>query len=177
MRSNRIDCVIDPFFIVSWSRYRFGHLLSKVVERCYVLEEFYNLFTMENTIRFLRSMLESKRFVVYDFTGEEYEDIYSGILKTSIEDDRVCQLDRLIARLLAISIIENIPFLSDNYCVHRFARIYLDRGQVWSSYDLIRFMVDMGVLGDLNEALKAFSEDTGTMFIEIKNQQFQNKQA
>jgi len=168
VKRSKITCVIDPFFIVSWSRYRYGSKLSEVADRCYILEEFYDLFSSEKTIGFLRLMLKSKVFVIYNSPYDTYRDTMAMILDVSVEDNRLCQMSTLMAKLLAISIDEGIPFLTDNYCVHKFARIYLDKSQVWSSYDLIRYMVNLGVLSDLDEALKAFSEDTGTVFMEIK---------
>jgi len=167
-KQGKITCVIDPSFIIAWSRYRYGSKLSEVVDRCYILEEFYDLFSNEKTIGFLRLMLESKVFVIYNSPYDTYKDTMAMILDISVEDNRVCQMSTLIAKLLAISIDEGIPFLTDNYCVHKFARIYLDKSQVWSSYDLIRYMVDLGALNNLEEALKAFSEDTGTVFRKIE---------
>jgi len=168
VKQSKITCVIDPFFIISWSRYRYGSKLSEVVDRCYILEEFYDLFSSEKTISFLRLMLESKVFVIYNSPYDTYKDTMAIILDISVEDNRICQMSILMAKLLAISINEGIPFLTDNYCIHKFARIYLDKSQVWNSYDLIRCMVDFGVLNNLEEALKAFSEDTGTTFRKIE---------
>jgi len=98
---------------------------------------------------------------------ESYNDVLSAVKRIFMDDRRPCQLDMVLARLLAIAITEDIPLFSDNYCVHKFARLYWDVSMVWSSYKVLRYMVDLGLFDDLDEVLKVFGEDTGTIFIKL----------
>ena len=167
-KGNKIICVVDPMFIVSWSKFRYGDKLSQVIEHGYITEDFFELFSNRKTLAFLRSLLESKTFIVYnEFDGYEFDEVLSSIAKVSADEKRVCQFNNLLAKLLAISIVEGVPFLTDNYCVHRFARIYLDDSIVWSSYRVLRRMFDLGLFEDFDGTVKRFSEDTGIMFMKL----------
>ena len=168
MKKNKIICVIDPTFFVSWSRFRYGSKLAEAVERGYITEEFYNLFSESTTLSFLRSLLESKVIVIYEFFEESRNDVLSAIMRTFIEDDKLCQPDKVLAKLLTIAIMEDIPILSDNYCIHKFARLYWDHSMVWSSYKMINYMTKLGLFDDPKKVLEAFSQDTKTIFIKLQ---------
>ncbi len=173
-KKNKITCVIDPVFLVSWSKFRHGSKLVEVIERGYITDDFYDLFSGETTLSFLRSLLESKVLVIYDLFDESYNEILFTVRRTFIDDKRLCQLNSVLAKLLAIAIVENIPLFSDNYCVHKFARLYWDASMVWSSYRVLRYMVNLGLFDNLVETLRVFSEDTGTVFVRLRREDKQH---
>lgn len=167
-KRSKIACVIDPFFLISWSKFRYGSKLTEVIERGYVTDDFYDLFSKESTLSFFRSLLESKILVIYDLFTESYNEVLSAVIRVFMDDERLCQLDRILAKLLAIAITEDIPLLSDNFCIHKFAKLYWNTSMVWSSYRVLRYMVDLGLFNNLDEILKVFSEDTGTIFVRLR---------
>jgi len=167
-KRSKITCVIDPMFLVSWSKFRHGSKLVEAIERGYITDDFYDLFSKETTLSFLRSLLESKVLVIYDLFDESYNEVLSAVKRTFMDDKRLCQLDKVLAKLLAIAIVEDIPLFSDSYCVCKFARLYWDASMVWSSYKVLRYMADLGLLDDLDKTLKVFSEDTGTIFVKLR---------
>jgi len=166
MRKKIVKCFIDPFFISSWARFRYRDLLSKVVSTCYIFDWFFDLFSCDTTLKFLRIMLEQGKFVIFheaDYTeAHEYVNAIHSILKT---DKRLCQFGSPLIKVLGFAIYTEYPILSDNYCVHRFARLYWDSSMVWNSYKLLKLAVKLGFAEKLDKLLTAFLEDTKTVFI------------
>ena len=165
---SKIVCVVDPEFLVVWSKFRYGSKLAEIIERGYITEDFFDTFSEEKTVSFFRQLLESKVLVVYYDFEEPYDTFLDFLRRTFVEDRRLCQLDKTLVQLLAIAIKEDIPILSDNFCVHKFAVLHWDRSMVLNSYNLLRLMVTRGLFDDFGVLAKDFAEDTGTVFAELR---------
>ena len=169
-KKNKIVCAVDPEFLVAWSKFRYGFKLAEIIERGYITEDFYDIFSEERIVSFFRQLLESKVLIVYYDFEESYDTILNSLKRIFMVDRWLCQLDKTLIQLLAIAIKENIPILSDNFCIYKFAMLHWDKSMVLNSYDLLRLMVTHKLFDDFNMLVRDFAEDAGVVFVKLKGE-------
>ena len=55
-RKSKIVCVVDPEFLVVWSKFRYSSKLAEIIERGYITEDFHNA-SKDKTVSFFRKLL------------------------------------------------------------------------------------------------------------------------
>ena len=163
---SELEFILDPSFLITWFRFRHRDLLKKIDARYYILEDFFDVFSTGAMIRHLRENL-GKLFRIIDYSEAEISDAKTSIYKAIEEDERLCMMSGLAIKILAVAVTRDLRILSDSFCFHKFAMFYWNPSMVWSSYDLLKYMSEEGIIEDLKNVLKDFSEDTNTVLLRI----------
>jgi len=165
--SKELEFFIDPFFISSWASFRNRNLLKRLVFKGYILESYFDLYSSDKALSFLREMLEGKKFIIY--RSYDYSEEFENAIKDIIEEDsRISQMSDLGIKILSYALKDGIRILTDDFVIHKFAILYWNSDKIWSSYNLLHYMYRIGLINNFEEELKAFCEDTNIVFLRLE---------
>ncbi|MCD6509760.1 MAG: DNA-binding protein [Thermoprotei archaeon] len=156
---------IDTCFLIDWSRYRARKLMEKVFDYVFVTEEVLDETRTERTIEYVSNLLAKGFLVIYPFKSELLS-LVRRILEISTSDPRIPALDPPEAYAFAIAWREKCICLTENKGILRLVEYYEEFREikVWRSLELIEYLYEKGLIKDLEEGLKEYSEDTGHVF-------------